>query len=153
MTTPRAPHRFKGFWKDEASRVKADKVYREIDWPLFVMFAGLFIVIEGPLRWHRCWPVISRWSARSHTPSSFMGPGAHLLVGQRARADGVNISFWAYFKVGAPLTVLTILIGVVWLQAIGGGHEIESDNAGWLGGRGHRWRACSRRNGAACGCE
>ena len=24
---------------DEASRVKADKVYREIDWPLFVVFA------------------------------------------------------------------------------------------------------------------
>src|SRR6266436_2873986 len=28
-------------------RVKADKVYREIDWPLLVMFAGLFIVVDG----------------------------------------------------------------------------------------------------------
>jgi Na+/H+ antiporter NhaD/arsenite permease-like protein len=28
-------------------RVKADKVYREIDWPLLVMFVGLFIVVDG----------------------------------------------------------------------------------------------------------
>src|SRR6266851_2270526 len=28
-------------------RVKADKVYFEIDWPLLVMFAGLFIVVDG----------------------------------------------------------------------------------------------------------
>jgi len=28
-------------------RVKADKVYREIDWPLLVMFVGLFIVVAG----------------------------------------------------------------------------------------------------------
>ena len=27
--------------------VKADKVYREIDWPLLVMFVGLFIVVTG----------------------------------------------------------------------------------------------------------
>jgi Na+/H+ antiporter NhaD/arsenite permease-like protein len=50
---------------------------------------------------------------------TLVGSVANLIVVQRARADGVNISFWAYFKVGAPLTVLTILIGVVWLQAIG----------------------------------
>ncbi len=28
-------------------RVKADKVYREIDWPLLLMFVGLFIVVTG----------------------------------------------------------------------------------------------------------
>jgi Na+/H+ antiporter NhaD/arsenite permease-like protein len=28
-------------------RVKPEKVYREIDWPLLVMFAGLFVVIAG----------------------------------------------------------------------------------------------------------
>jgi Na+/H+ antiporter NhaD/arsenite permease-like protein len=28
-------------------RVKADKVYREIDWPLLVMFVGLFVVVAG----------------------------------------------------------------------------------------------------------
>ena len=28
-------------------RVKAEKVYREIDWPLLLMFVGLFIVVTG----------------------------------------------------------------------------------------------------------
>src|SRR5260370_3016237 len=28
-------------------RVRAEKVYREIDWPLLVMFVGLFIVVAG----------------------------------------------------------------------------------------------------------
>jgi Na+/H+ antiporter NhaD/arsenite permease-like protein len=40
---------------------------------------------------------------------------ANLIVAQRARAEGVAISFWAYFKVGAPLTLLTIAFGIWWL--------------------------------------
>ena len=40
---------------------------------------------------------------------------ANLIVAQRAQGAGVTIGFWAYFKVGAPLTVLTILFGIVWL--------------------------------------
>jgi Na+/H+ antiporter NhaD/arsenite permease-like protein len=28
-------------------RVKADKVYREVDWPLLLLFVGLFIVVDG----------------------------------------------------------------------------------------------------------
>jgi hypothetical protein len=41
--------------------------------------------------------------------------GRQLIVAQRARAHGVTIGFWEYFKVGAPLTVLTILFGAWWL--------------------------------------
>jgi Na+/H+ antiporter NhaD/arsenite permease-like protein len=44
-----------------------------------------------------------------------VGSVANLIVVQRARAHGVNVDFWAYFKVGAPLTVLTIVIGVILL--------------------------------------
>ena len=44
---------------------------------------------------------------------------ANLIVVQVARARGVTIGFWEYAKVGAPLTVLTMLIGVLWLQANG----------------------------------
>ena len=36
-------------------------------------------------------------------------------IAQRARAGGVAIGFWTYFKVGAPLTMLTILFGAWWL--------------------------------------
>jgi Na+/H+ antiporter NhaD/arsenite permease-like protein len=150
-------------------RVKANKVYREIDWPLLVMFVGLFIVVDGfektvltpdviatVGRLHlENMPLLSAvtaglsnlvsnvpavlvlkpFIADLHDPQrawltvamastlagnfTLVGSVANLVVVQRARADGVNIGFWAYFKVGAPLTVLTILIGVAWLQAIG----------------------------------
>jgi hypothetical protein len=34
---------------------------------------------------------------------------------RRAHAGGVAIGFWAYLKVGAPLSILSILFGVWWL--------------------------------------
>jgi Na+/H+ antiporter NhaD/arsenite permease-like protein len=34
---------------------------------------------------------------------------------QRARRQGIEIGFWTHFKVGAPLTVITIAIGVLLL--------------------------------------
>ncbi|HUI18627.1 MAG TPA: SLC13 family permease, partial [Alphaproteobacteria bacterium] len=44
-----------------------------------------------------------------------LGSIANLIVIERARAEGIALGYWAYFKIGAPLTVLTILIGVLWL--------------------------------------
>jgi len=46
---------------------------------------------------------------------AILGSVANLIVVQRARAQNVEIGFWEYFKVGAPLTVLTISVGVLWL--------------------------------------
>ena len=46
---------------------------------------------------------------------TILGSVANLIVVQRARAQGVQIGFWAYFAAGAPLTLLTILAGVLWL--------------------------------------
>ncbi|MGH6853183.1 MAG: anion transporter, partial [Methylocella sp.] len=42
------------------------------------------------------------------------GSVANLIDAQRARGRGVTIGFWAYFKAGAPLTLLTILFGICW---------------------------------------
>jgi Na+/H+ antiporter NhaD/arsenite permease-like protein len=47
---------------------------------------------------------------------TLVGSVANLIVVQRARAQNVEIGFWEYFTVGAPLTVLTIGIGVLWLE-------------------------------------
>ena len=46
---------------------------------------------------------------------TLVGSVANLIVAQRAQGAGVTIGFWAYFKVGAPLTVATILFGIWWL--------------------------------------
>jgi Na+/H+ antiporter NhaD/arsenite permease-like protein len=146
-------------------RVKADKVYREIDWPLLVMFVGLFVVVAGletavltpeaiaavgqlhlgsiPVLSavtaglsnlvsnvpavlvlkpfvadlpdsSRAWLVVAMASTLAGN-LTLVGSVANLIVAQRARTHGVIIGFWEYFKVGAPLTVLTILFGVWWL--------------------------------------
>jgi len=47
---------------------------------------------------------------------ALVGSVATLIVVQRARAQNVDIGFWEYFRVGAPLTILTIGIGVLWLE-------------------------------------
>jgi Na+/H+ antiporter NhaD/arsenite permease-like protein len=44
-----------------------------------------------------------------------IGSVANLIVVQRARVQGIEIGFWRYFKVGAPLTALTVAAGVLWL--------------------------------------
>lgn len=41
---------------------------------------------------------------------------ANLIVAEQARKGGTPISFWSYFKVGAPLTVLTLAAGTAWLS-------------------------------------
>ena len=46
---------------------------------------------------------------------TLLGSVANLIVAQGAQARAVRISFWDYFKVGAPLTVITIALGVLWL--------------------------------------
>jgi Na+/H+ antiporter NhaD/arsenite permease-like protein len=46
-----------------------------------------------------------------------LGSIANLIVVQSAAARGVHIGFWEYFYVGAPLTVLTIVIGTLWLSS------------------------------------
>ena len=44
-----------------------------------------------------------------------LGSIANLIVVQKAAARGVVIGFWDYFRVGAPLTIITLAIGTLWL--------------------------------------
>ena len=146
-------------------KVKADKVYREIDWPLLLMFVGLFIVVTGlettvltpdltgklgrlnlgsaPVLTaitaglsnlvsnvpavlvmrpfvdglsdpKRAWLIVAMASTLAGN-LTLVGSVANLIVAQRARAQGVDIDFWTYSKIGAPLTLLTIVFGAWWL--------------------------------------
>jgi Na+/H+ antiporter NhaD/arsenite permease-like protein len=148
-------------------RVSPQKIYREIDWPLLVMFVGLFIVVAGlektviapnvtPLvgmlhldkaAWlgvitavlsnivsnvpavlvlkpfvaqlhdpQRAWLVVAM-SATLAGNFTLVGSVANLIVAQRAKARGVELDFRSYFMIGAPLTILTIAAGLVWLGA------------------------------------
>jgi Na+/H+ antiporter NhaD/arsenite permease-like protein len=146
-------------------RIKAEKVYFDIDWPLLVMFIGLFVVVAGldkavltpdvvaavgrlnlasvpvlsgltailsnlvsnvpavlVLRpfvarladTEHAWLVVAMASTLAGN-FTIVGSVANLIVAQRARSHGVVIGFWHYFRVGAPLTVLSIAFGAYWL--------------------------------------
>jgi Na+/H+ antiporter NhaD/arsenite permease-like protein len=147
-------------------RIKPERVYREIDWPLLLLFAGLFIVVAGmekaalgpeALAYAQrlslgSTPVLAAVAAVlsnlvSNVPAvlvlkpfvqsladpraawltlamaatlagnfTILGSIANIIVVQRARRHGIEIGFWTYFKVGAPLTVITIAIGVAMLR-------------------------------------
>ena len=143
-------------------RVEAKKFYEEIDGPLLLMFAGLFVVVAGVERNvltpevianverlhlentailsaitavlsnlvsnvpavlalkpfvapladpQRAWLVIAMASTLAGN-FTLLGSVANLIVAQRAAAEGIEINFWSYFRIGAPLTIATIVIGV-----------------------------------------
>ena len=145
--------------------VPSHRIYGEIDWPLLLMFAGLFVVVAGfekalvtpeliteigaigldrtPVLAamtavlsnlvsnvpavlvlkpflapsadpQRAWLVVAMASTFAGN-LTLLGSVANLIVVQLARAHGVDIGFWQYFRVGAPLTLLTILAGLCWL--------------------------------------
>jgi Na+/H+ antiporter NhaD/arsenite permease-like protein len=146
-------------------RVKPEKIYREIDWPLLVMFIGLFVVVAGlektvitpdtvaaVSRLHldeipllagvtavlsnvvsnvpavlvlkpfiadlgdpqRAWLVVAMASTLAGN-FTLVGSVANLIVAERARVRGTVIGFWPYFRIGAPLTLATLIVGVLLL--------------------------------------
>jgi Na+/H+ antiporter NhaD/arsenite permease-like protein len=148
-------------------RVSPAKIYREIDWPLLVMFVGLFIVVAGlektvinphlpalmgALHFNddavlgvitavlsnivsnvpavlvlkpfvselhdpqRAWLVVAMTATLAGN-FTLVGSIANLIVAQRAKAHGVEVRFWPYFAIGAPLTLITIGAGLLWLGA------------------------------------
>ena len=64
---------------------------------------------------HRIWLVIAM-SATLAGNLTLVGSVANLIVAERARNAGVEISFWAYCRAGIPLTVITLAIGAWWLS-------------------------------------
>jgi Na+/H+ antiporter NhaD/arsenite permease-like protein len=145
-------------------RVEPETIYREIDWPLLVMFVGLFIVVAGvdqtslskellrsaarfqlgntailsaatavlsnvvsnvpavlifkPVVGHladprHAWLVLAMSSTLAGN-LTVLGSVANLIVVERARKE-VSISFWEYAKLGVPVTLVTLAIGVVLL--------------------------------------
>jgi Na+/H+ antiporter NhaD/arsenite permease-like protein len=147
-------------------RIKPERVYRDIDWSLLLMFAGLFIVVAG-MEKALLGPEALAYAGRlnlddpavmaaiaavlsnivSNVPAvlvlkpfvaalsepraawltlamaatlagNFTIPGsvANLIVVERARRHGVEIGFWTHLKLGAPVTLITIALGVLLLR-------------------------------------
>lgn len=145
-------------------RIRPERVMSEIDWPLLLLFAGLFIVVHGAEKAvltpnirqvvgnlglgrpavlavvaavlsnlvsnvpavlvlkpfvgslvdpHRAWLVLAMASTLAGN-FTVLGSIANLIVIERARVAHVGMGFWSYFRIGAPVTVITIVLGL-WL--------------------------------------
>ncbi|OFZ53698.1 MAG: anion transporter [Bdellovibrionales bacterium RIFOXYC1_FULL_54_43] len=149
-------------------KVRPEKIYREIDWSLLVMFSGLFIVVHAfdlnivsgwtPSAWEILGknpigfitaisaalsnlvsnvpavlllkPVLAAtpeavrqesWFALAAASTfagnfTLLGSVANLIVIESAKRRGIVVSFWEYFKVGLPLTLITLFLGFGWLS-------------------------------------
>ena len=64
---------------------------------------------------HTAWLTVAMASTLAGN-FTVLGSIANLIVVQRAAASGVTIGFWDYFRVGAPLTLITLPIGTLWLS-------------------------------------
>jgi Na+/H+ antiporter NhaD/arsenite permease-like protein len=63
----------------------------------------------------RAWLVVAMASTLAGN-FTLVGSVANLIVAERAKARGVAIDFWSYFKVGAPLTLITLVFGALWMM-------------------------------------
>ncbi len=50
---------------------------------------------------------------------TLLGSVANLIVAETARNRGVKLSFLEYLKTGAPITLASLIVGVLWLYIIG----------------------------------
>ncbi|MGO8833616.1 MAG: anion transporter [Roseiarcus sp.] len=62
----------------------------------------------------RAWLVVAMSSTLAGN-FTLLGSVANLIVAEQARAADAALSFSAYFKVGLPLTAITLLAGAAWL--------------------------------------
>jgi Na+/H+ antiporter NhaD/arsenite permease-like protein len=79
--------------------------------PAVMLFASHINIFPNP---QNGWLVLAMASTLAGN-FTLIGSVANLIVVEIAKEGGFTISFWEYFKVGALLTVITILIGAFWL--------------------------------------
>jgi Na+/H+ antiporter NhaD/arsenite permease-like protein len=48
---------------------------------------------------------------------TLIGSAANIIVAESSRETG-GIGFWAYLRVGAPLSLATTAVGVLWLAFV-----------------------------------
>ena len=75
--------------------------------------------VQGLADPHRIWLVIAMSSTLAGN-LTLVGSVANLIVAERARSAGIEISFWTYCRAGIPLTVATLAMGAWWLSMVTG---------------------------------
>jgi Na+/H+ antiporter NhaD/arsenite permease-like protein len=79
--------------------------------PAVLVFKPIMAHVQNP---SQAWLTLAMSSTLAGN-LTVVGSVANLIVIQQSKRQ-VEIGFWEYFRVGAPLSVVTILLGAVWLS-------------------------------------
>jgi Na+/H+ antiporter NhaD/arsenite permease-like protein len=79
--------------------------------PAVLVFKPVLAHVSNP---NRSWLALAMSSTLAGN-LTVLGSMANLIVIEQARRANVRIGFWEYFRVGAPLTLLTTLLGAAWV--------------------------------------
>ncbi len=80
--------------------------------PAVLMLRPFVAALADP---RTAWKVVAMASTLAGN-FTLLGSIANLIVAEKAARRGVTIGFWDYFRLGAPVTVVTIVIGAAWLM-------------------------------------
>jgi Na+/H+ antiporter NhaD/arsenite permease-like protein len=80
--------------------------------PAVLMLKPFVAALPDP---DRAWLVVAMASTFAGN-LTMLGSIANLIVVEKAARRGVTIGFWDYFRIGAPLTLLTLIMGTLWLM-------------------------------------
>lgn len=82
--------------------------------PAVLLFRSTVPQLSDP---NRVWLTLAMASTLAGN-LTLLGSVANLIVAEIAHRRGVKISFRDYLKAGVPITILTLLVGIVWLSAV-----------------------------------
>jgi Na+/H+ antiporter NhaD/arsenite permease-like protein len=82
--------------------------------PAVVLFAHIVPQLPDPAR---AWLALAMASTLAGN-AFIVGSIANLIVVEGARRRGVEITFGAYARVGVPLTIVTLALGIAWLAVL-----------------------------------
>jgi Na+/H+ antiporter NhaD/arsenite permease-like protein len=80
-----------------------------------VLLLKFLIPAQNPEYW---WKALALFSTLAGN-LTISGSIANLIVVEIAKRENINVTAWYYFKVGFPLTILTVMVGVLWLSIVG----------------------------------
>lgn len=114
LLTPELVASAKGFGLDNVWRLSAftaalSNIMSNV--PAVLALAPFVPGLEDP---RRAWLVVAMSSTLAGN-FTLLGSVANLIVAEQARTAGTTLGFGAFFKVGLPLTLITLAAGAAWL--------------------------------------
>jgi Na+/H+ antiporter NhaD/arsenite permease-like protein len=82
--------------------------------PAVLLFRSVVPQLADP---NRAWLALAMASTLAGN-LTLLGSVANLIVAEIARAQGVKVSFREYLKAGVPITLITLIVGIVWLSLV-----------------------------------